>query len=85
MKYQMSLRTTAHGRVVLTYQSPNQKQPVSRSFYSSGGYVFEDLITGDHLMTPTLEVYDGTNTSLLATSKTLVSVLRKAYQTMKTI
>jgi hypothetical protein len=79
----MSLKVGDRGRVILTYQDPKQKEPVSRSFYSSGGYVFEDLPTGDKIMTYALKVCEGTQAAVLATRETLPQVLRREYQRMK--
>lgn len=83
MSRRMSLKAADRGRVILTYQDPKQKEPVSRSFYSSGGYVFEDLPTGDRIMTYALKVCEGTQAAVLATRETLQEVLRREYHRMK--
>lgn len=75
----VTLKKGDRGRVILTYQ----KNPVSRSFYSSGGYVFEDLPTGDRIMTTGLQVCEGALPALRATLDTLAKVLRKECQNIK--
>lgn len=78
----MSLKVADRGRVVLTYQPPKQKL-VSRSFYQSGGFVFEDLPTGDRIMTFALEAMEGNQPAVLATRETLQQVLRREYHRMR--
>lgn len=79
----MSLKVADQGRETLTYQLPNQKVPVSRTFYSSGGYVFEDLPKGDRCMTFTLNACEGSQPAISATRETLPEVLPREYYRLK--
>jgi hypothetical protein len=76
----MKLKTSVDGKVTLIYHDPHFEKSVSRTFYQSGGWVFEERLCGDFLMDEELGTSKVQITPLRATQSTLASEIRKAYK-----
>lgn len=80
-KQRMSLYRPVAGRVKLTYHDPYMGGTRARTFYSSGGYVFEDLPQGDRLIGAYLN--PSNEACLRSTDEALEEVIRGAYNGLR--